>query len=857
MKSTLVLALVCLAALVSGYAVPEKERKVLADKEFLSRQKQILRLFVRIQQPTLYQDLIEISRSYSIEENIDKYAFPKEVKKFLFLYKAGFFLPRSDIFVPLERKHSEQAKLLSELFYDAKDYDTFFKTAVWARNHLNGGVFLYSFTRSLQAREDTKFFYIPPYYEIYPFLFVDEHVIQNLSDIFVPLERKHSEQAKLLSELFYDAKDYDTFFKTAVWARNHLNGGVFLYSFTRSLQAREDTKFFYIPPYYEIYPFLFVDEHVIQNLYEARLTSVESGETKPIVLKSNYTGYWDSERTPENILAYFTEDVGLNAFNSEWNRLYPSWFNTTEYNVNIDRRGELFLYYQKQLLARYFLERLSNNLGDIPSFEEEYETGYFPRLRFNNGQSVTGRQQYSKFYDTEAISVQDVKETASRLRQAIESGYIFNEQGEKISLFETEGRNLLGELINFYGNSPNKHYYGSYFNEALYVTGHVADPQNQYGLAPSALLNYETALRDPLYYSLVQRMFDSVVYKYLAFPGIKVQGVEVDPLITYFDDFEINLDNVVSVNDPKDGEHVDFRVKQGRLNHKPFNYKVSVESDKEIDVLVKVFMSPKYDSYGREFDLDTKIFYTVELDRFPTKVNVGTTVIERNSRDSSVAVPDAPSFRYILNHVDAALEDKEEYFIDKFARYHGFPQRLLIPKGRKHGFPVEFVVVVLPYNQADKDDVWKYNLGSVTLLGTPANTKYPDSRPIDFPLDRPYRSVYDAFTPNTFVKTFARYHGFPQRLLIPKGRKHGFPVEFVVVVLPYNQADKDDVWKYNLGSVTLLGTPANTKYPDSRPIDFPLDRPYRSVYDAFTPNTFVKTVSIFHKNLDEINSVQA
>ncbi|CAG2064578.1 unnamed protein product, partial [Timema podura] len=148
-----------------------------------------------------------------------------------------------------------------------------------------------------------------------------------------------------------------------------------------------------------------------------------------------------------------------------------------------------------------------------------------------------------------------------------------------------------------------------------------------------------------------------------------------------------------------------------------------------------------YDSYGREFDLDTKIFYTVELDRFPTKVNVGTTVIERNSRDSSVAVPDAPSFRYILNHVDAALEDKEEYFIDKFARYHGFPQRLLIPKGRKHGFPVEFAVVVLPFDQADKDDVWKYSLGSVTLLGTPANTKYPDSRPIDFPLDRPYRSV--------------------------------------------------------------------------------------------------------------------
>nr|CAD7265429.1 unnamed protein product [Timema shepardi] len=291
-----------------------------------------------------------------------------------------------------------------------------------------------------------------------------------------------------------------------------------------------------------------------------------------------------------------------------------------------------------------------------------------------------------------------------------------------------------------------------------------------------------------MYYSLVKKLFESVVYKYvakqpkytyetsqtflhlvpqLAFPGIKVQGVEVDPLITYFDDFEINLDNVVSVNDPKDGEHVDFRVKQGRLNHKPFDYKVSVESDKETDVLIKVFISPKYDSYGREFDLDTKMFYAVEIDRFPANVNVGTTVIERNSLNSSVAVPDAPSFRYILNKVDAAIENKEDYFIDKvdvlfilpqFARYHGFPQRLLIPKGRKDGFPVEFAVVVLPFDQADKDDLWKYDMGSVTLLGPPANFKYPDSRPIDFPLDRPYRSAYDVFTPNTFVKTVSIFH---------------------------------------------------------------------------------------------------
>lgn len=84
---------------------------------------------------------------------------------------------------------------------------------------------------------------------------------------------------------------------------------------------------------------------------------------KTYVFPANYT-----VQTPEQFLTYFTEDVGLNTYYAYYYFNYPTFLNSTEYDVHFDRRGELFYYTRQQLLARYSLERLSWDLPDIEAY---------------------------------------------------------------------------------------------------------------------------------------------------------------------------------------------------------------------------------------------------------------------------------------------------------------------------------------------------------------------------------------------------------------------------------------------------------------------------------------------------------
>lgn len=92
----------------------------------------------------------------------------------------------------------------------------------------------------------------------------------------------------------------------------------------------------------------------------------ESGTDKHVehVIPVNFTA-----RSQEDLVAYFREDVDLNAFNMYFRYIYPSWFNTTLYGKSFDRRGEQFYYTYHQIYARYFLERLSNSLPDVKPFQ--------------------------------------------------------------------------------------------------------------------------------------------------------------------------------------------------------------------------------------------------------------------------------------------------------------------------------------------------------------------------------------------------------------------------------------------------------------------------------------------------------
>lgn len=81
------------------------------------------------------------------------------------------------------------------------------------------------------------------------------------------MDPEASRQAVLLYRILISAKDYETFYVTAVFARFFMNEGMFTYAFSVAMIHRPDTKFIKMPPLYEVLPHLFFNEDAMNNAY--------------------------------------------------------------------------------------------------------------------------------------------------------------------------------------------------------------------------------------------------------------------------------------------------------------------------------------------------------------------------------------------------------------------------------------------------------------------------------------------------------------------------------------------------------------------------------------------------------------
>ncbi|XP_033213749.1 acidic mammalian chitinase-like, partial [Belonocnema kinseyi] len=155
---------------------------------------------------------------------------------------------------------------------------------------------------------------------------------------------------KPLYNVLYYAKDFSTFYKTASWARLHVNNLMFLDALLTALIYRRDTKYTRFPMPYEIYPKLFFDSKIIQD-----------AQRKQIAAKNNSNS--------EYKLSYYFEDIGLNAFYFYFRISNPFWISASSYNmskiVDLKIRGEYFFFVNQKLMAHYHLERLSNRMSEL------------------------------------------------------------------------------------------------------------------------------------------------------------------------------------------------------------------------------------------------------------------------------------------------------------------------------------------------------------------------------------------------------------------------------------------------------------------------------------------------------------
>nr|ALF44611.1 hemocyanin [Eriphia verrucosa] len=567
----------------------------------------------------------------------------------------------------------------------------------------------------------------------------NDHRLLEQKHWFSLFNTRQREEALMLYDVLEHSSDWDTFAGNAAYFRVRMNEGEFVYAIYAAVIHSELTHHVVLPPLYEVTPHLFTNSEVIQEAYKAKMTQTA---TK---IESHFTG---SKSNPEQRVAYFGEDIGMNTHHVTWHLEFPFWWDDSHENHHIERKGENFFWVHHQLTVRFDAERLSNYLDPVDElhWDDLIHEGFAPHTMYKYGGYFPSRPDNVHFEDVDGVArVRDMLILESRIRDAIAHGYITAKDGSTINIRDSKGINVLGDVIESSMYSPNPQYYGALHNTAHVMLGRQGDPHGKFDLPPGVLEHFETATRDPAFFRLHKYM-DNIFREHkdslppytkeeLEFPGIAVDSISFsNRLETYFENFEYSLIN--AVDDTEQIPDVPISTTVPRLAHKDFTAEFGITNNNENDVMatVRVFAWPKYDNNHVEFSFDDGSWNAIELDRFWTKLTPGHNTITRSSRDSAVTVPDVPSFQTLMTKTEQALASGSALHLEDFHSSLGLPNRFLIPKGKSEG--MEFHLVVFASDGAK--DAAVDGLHQITTFhhyGLHDGT-YPDHQPHGYPLDR-------------------------------------------------------------------------------------------------------------------------
>jgi hypothetical protein len=622
------------------------------------------------------------------------------------------------------------------------------------------------------------------FYDLYKFGFLAK------DEIFTVYSKPQRTQAIALFKMFYYAVDWDTFYHTMVWARFNMNQGMFVYALSVAILHREDTKGLVLPALYEIEPYFFFNDVVISKAHRYRMQGFfdvqENFEYYSAYIGTNYTDEF-FKYSDEHKLAYFTEDIGLNMFYYYYNLDYPFWMDGDEFGLKKDRRGEYYMFQHQQLLARYYLERLSNGLGEIPEFSyfEPLKTGYYPAMSYYNGVHFPARENYyNAYYEKNYKTIEMIQDYEFRIRQAIDSGFVTLEDGTYLSLKDPKQVEVLGNLFQGNADSVNNRFYGYLEVFAKMVLGGSFEKYDGYTFVPSVLEHYQTALRDPMFYQLYKRIFHfyfqyknllpSYKFEELNYKDVEIKGVEMDKLVTYFDDFEADITNAVDVDfDDSVYKQTEFGsfgkaaqykgkdfyigARQPRLNHLPFEFKLEVYSKVAQKAVVYMYIGPKYDEFGKPFTYEANRFNFFQLESFPVELTVGKNFIERGSKDFTWFVADRTTYFQLYKNLMYAIKGEKEFTFGMSEAHCGFPNRLMLPKGSFEGQSFQFFFMVMPYLEPSSPKYSTFDRKFSCGIGS--GSRYLDTLPFGFPFDRPIDETY-WYTRNMYFYDTKIYHKY-------------------------------------------------------------------------------------------------
>ena len=102
----------------------------------------------------------------------------------------------------------------------------------------------------------------------------------------------------------------------------------------------------------------------------------------------------------------------------------------------------------------------------------------------------------------------------------------------------------------------------------------------------------------------------------IVFTELKIDSVVVDKLQTYFDQYDSIISAGMAVESQKEAESMFVKVRQHRLNHKPFKFHITINAEKDTKAVIRIFLGPKYDMHHKLYDFRDSSKYFYELDQW-------------------------------------------------------------------------------------------------------------------------------------------------------------------------------------------------------------------------------------------------
>ncbi|XP_055907114.1 larval serum protein 1 beta chain-like [Eupeodes corollae] len=743
----------CMAALVAVQSASISFHGKIADQTMLHKQKFILEILLRVDHDLLIEEWIKMGGKL-INDKAHYEKYDELMMKFYQSYKVGGLLPKGEFFSVMQRIHMLQAHGLFNFFYYAKDFETFVQNVAWARMNVNEGMFVYCLSMAVIHRPDMQGIILPQIYEIFPSMFLNGKYVMAAEkfdfDAFnrkIMLEKElatiydqdHS-MSKLMNDQFY-MRDWKTY---QWWNLMGLGDGI---QVEKKCMLRDG----------------------IPALKQNSLLNSINSNLKMMYMPVDYTR--DIEILNEDSkMSYFTEDIGLNAFFYYMNLDYSKMLSGKEFKLENDRRGELFIFNIQQLLARYYAERLSNGLGDFNtlSYYGMIKTGYNPQMIYHNGNGFTTRKNYYELETSQNINLlKKIMNVERRIDDIIDSGKYVLMDGTIVDLSQPEAIEQIGNLMQGNVDVLDKHVLGHWWMlTSMYLSGENAD---NLLIKPNVLMNYETMLRDPVSFKLFKiiankfYMFKNKLPSYtrqeVLLPGVKIQDVEVSKLMTYFDLMDMDISTLL--NDKmvfQDGKYVwdkALMARQMRLNHEVFDMKLKVSSDKMQKAVVRIFLGPEFDQFGRMMIMSENRQNYMQLDEFLVDLNAGENLIERSSNDFEWTASDPLSYSEIYNYLMTCYDGKHQLNMNISESHSLFPDRLILPRGWISGMPMQMFFMISPYN-AKHEQYSKYDPSYMSGVGS--GVRRIDNMPLGYPLDRKIEKFEEFLVPNMYLKNVKIYH---------------------------------------------------------------------------------------------------